>query len=158
MPWWGWTLIGVGSVFLLSCVGCCGGVMWFGAVTPETFVYAPNEVPAKYLQRARDLGVLGPDEEVIWFYSDALFDVAEGMYFVTDQHVVIYREDVGMQPDLQIPYHEIQQADLHRDTSFVVDSMIELTLDDGSVVAFPVSSEMDRDEKFFDVIDQRIQR
>ncbi len=151
MPWWAWVLLVMGGLCALSCVSCIGFFAWFGANTPDTYIYAGNEVPATYLQTARALGVLDHDEKVQWFYSDDVLGIEDGFYFVSDRRVVVYR--AGSTPPQAIAaFDQIAEVDLMRDTSFFADSTITLTLHDGDVIAFPLSSEKDRDVKFFELI------
>lgn len=53
-------------------------------------------------------------------------------------------------------YPDLRFNKLYRDTSFINDSIITLELKAGSIVSFPVSSERDRDVKFYDAIQERI--
>ncbi|MEX0775100.1 MAG: hypothetical protein WD042_05225 [Phycisphaeraceae bacterium] len=154
MPWWAWLLIALGGAAVLSCASCLGLFAWFGATTPDTYVYAANEVPADYLRTARDLGVLADDEKVLWFYSDAMLGIKEGFYLVSDRQVAIYIAE-SQPPATSVTFDQIAEVELVRDTSFFVDSTITLTLHDGSVVSFPVSSEKDRDKHFFKAITTR---
>ena len=55
-------------------------------------------------------------------------------------------------PATTVPFDQIDDAELARNESFFEDSTIELTLKDGSVVSFPVSSELDRDVLVFEAI------
>lgn len=155
MPVWAWLLIAFGGFFVLSC-GCCSGLLiYVGATSPDTFIYAGNEVPGSYAQTAKDLGLLDDDETLLWFYSDGFLDVAEGFYFVSDKKVGVYIES-SAQPATAVTFDQIVAADLYRDTSFLEDSVITLELRDGTIVSFPVSSERDRDVKFHEAIEQRI--
>lgn len=54
--------------------------------------------------------------------------------------------------------HRIVSAEIDRSDSFIEDSTITLTLDDDSVVTFPVSTEMDRDKLFHETIEKSIKR
>ncbi len=158
MPWWGWLIIVLMAVVVLPCVGCIGWVAYIGTVGPETSVYTGNEVPAKFIDTARDVGALEPDETILYFYSDAMSDIRNGFYFVSDQRVVIYSEYANGDPLTVIEFDQIEGLNLARDTSFLIDSQIYLDLKDGTPVSFPVSSEHDGDEQFFEMIREKIGR
>ena len=148
MPVWAWVLIVIGGLFALLTITCCAGLMWFGSVAPDTSIYPGNLVPQGYLDELRSVGGLDPGESVRYFYSDAVLDVKQGMYALTDDDVVIYVEAAS--PSLTVvPFSEIADLSLYRDTSFFTDSQVTLELKDGRVVSFPLSSEYDRDQAFF---------
>ena len=98
MPWWGWLITGFVAVVVLPCFGCFGWVAYIGSVGPDTAVYAGNNVPERFIDTAKDVGALEPDETVLFFYSDALTEIRNGFYFVSDKHVVIYNEFDGGNP------------------------------------------------------------
>ncbi|MCA9189440.1 MAG: PH domain-containing protein [Pirellulaceae bacterium] len=149
----------VGGGFLLvvvMCAGFIGFAVYVGANGPETSVYVGNQVPAKFLDVAREVDALDDDETVLYFYSDALTDIRKGFYFVSDKRVVIYRQDGSGAPLTTATFDQIADVELARDTSFLTDSQITLQLKSGAPVAFPVSSEYDRDEDFCEAIRSRM--
>ncbi|MDI1451594.1 hypothetical protein [Polyangium sp. 6x1] len=149
---WPLPLILLAGVLFASCGGTVGFVMYVGTVGPDTKVYASNEIPRRFLDQVRSHGLLEPDETIKFFYSDALTDIDDGFYFVSDRKVVVYIEEAGDKPATIVPFAKIADAELHREDSFLTDSIITLTLDDGTTVGFPVSNELGRNEKFFDAI------
>ncbi len=150
-----WILGGVAGTVLLGCCAVMGLLMYIGAASPETSVYPGKMVPEKYLNTIRDVGALDDDETLLFFYSDALIDIHEGFYLVSDKKVAIYREQIDDPPLTKIPFDQITIANLERDESFLVDSIITLVLEKGQVLSFPVSSEYNRDVEFFDAIRDR---
>lgn len=153
-PWWAWVLMGLGGVVVFSCACCGGGFVWFAANTPDTQACSGSELPSKYRKAAEDLGAIDPGEQVLWFYSDDLVGVRDMFYLVSDQRVAVYRADAQPQCTRD-GFDQIAEVELLRDTSFFTDSQVTLTLHDGSVVSFPVSSELDRDVRFFEAITMR---
>jgi hypothetical protein len=152
IPVWGWVLIVIGGVVALSCGGFLTFAWYIGTVGPDTKVYTGNEVPKRFTDTARQLKLLDAGEQVKFFYSDALKDVREGMYFATDKKVVVYIADAE-KPTTVVPYEKIQDASFTKGSGMLEDSSITLTLEDGSVVAFPVSTEGGRDKLMFDAIE-----
>jgi hypothetical protein len=152
IPWWGWLLIVLGMLGLSSCAGCLGFI-WYAGGGPDTKAYAGNEVPASYVQTARDLGLLAADEQIRFFYSDAIRDVRNGMYFVTDRNVVVYRRDAAQSATI-VPFTEIADVQLSRGSGWLEDSSVMLSLQDGATVSFPVSTELDRDVAFVRTIEK----
>ena len=154
-PTWVWVLLGIGVFVVLSCGGCLTWIMYVGSIGPHTYVYAGNQVPAPFMETMRNVGALEDGENVRFFYSDALTDIRDGFYFVSDQRVVVYAQE-SVAPLISVPFDQIAEADLSRDMSLLVDSIITLSLTDGSPVAFPVSSESDGDQRFYDEIRKHI--
>ncbi len=151
-----WWILG-GGLFL--GVLCCGGIIaalaYVGIAGPETSVYTGNQVPARFIQTAREVGALDADETVRFFYSDSLIDIREGFYFVSDRKVAIYIDDGRESPLTAIEFNQIANVEIFRDESFFDDSQITIETTDGDFFAFPVSSEFDRDQHFFDAIETK---
>jgi hypothetical protein len=156
-PWWAWLFIGLGVVSFFGCGGCVAVLIYLGVTSPETSVYAGNQVPSRYIEVMKEVGALEPDETLLFFYSDGLTNIREGFYFVSDRKVVIYSSGHA-EPLTAVPFREILDAELDRDTSFFADSQITLSLRDETSLWFPVSSDYDRDIKFFEAIQKRAGR
>lgn len=148
-------------VLLTSVIGflMCGGLVtlmvgYIAVYAPETSVYPGSQVPSSYLSKARSVGALKTNQTPKFFYSDGFLKIEEGFYLVTDSSVAIYSED-GREPALTvIPFSDIASAELLRNESFFEDSYITIETTDDQYHAFPVSSEFNRDQLFFDAIQQ----
>ena len=150
-----WILGGVGGLVVLGCGGIIAVVVYLGDSIPETSIYTGNQVPAEFTRVMKDAGALQEGEKILYFYSDGMMDIRDGFYFVSDRRVVIYSRLTGISPLTSIPFDEIIDLDLYRNESFFDDSQITLHLDNGEILSFPVSSEYDRDQDFFDAIRDR---
>jgi hypothetical protein len=153
---WLWLLVGAGVLFCLPCGGVFAWVFYIGAVGPETSVYTGNQVPARFVSTMKDVGALDDDESILYFYSDAMTDIRNGFYFVSDKRVVVYSNQTGGTPLTAVPFDEITEVDIVRDESFFEDSVITLELECGLPVSFPVSSDAGGDQRFFDAIQSRV--
>jgi hypothetical protein len=149
---WMWRL----GAFFLCCAGLMVLVVLFAVVTPDTSVYLGSQVPTSYLETARELGALEPDERPKFFYSDGIIGIKNGFYLVTDTKVAIYSEDGRDPPLTVIGFDEIATAELMRNESFIDDSMISIETKEDEYHAFPVSSEYDRDTLFFKAIEKHL--
>ena len=147
-------LIGFGSLLAVCCGLGMVGLVYIGTVAPNTWVYAGNQVPEKYVDRARQLGALEQTEQPKYFYSDGLLRIEEGFYLVTETKVAIYIGEASP-PLTVIPLNEIKTAELMRDESTLGDSYIAIQTKNGDYHAFPVSSEFDRDQLFFKEIQMK---
>lgn len=148
---WLWILGTVGGVLLLGCLGCCGFFAYLGSISPETHVYLGSEVPANYVSQMRELGALEAGEQIRFFYSDAAIDIEDGFYFVSDRGVVVYGNE--LEPKLtRVPFTDMESLYMFTNEDDWEDGEITITLKDGSEVYFPISSELGRDDDFFNAI------
>lgn len=153
---WAWILGSIGALFLLCCGGGFVGLVILGSVSPDTSVYVGKNIPSSYIETARELGALEPGETPKFFYSDGFTTIKDGFYLVTETKVAIYTEWEGEGELSIIKLSDIDIAELERDESFLNDSYINLETKDGEYYSFPVSSEHDRDEMFFDAIKSKV--
>jgi hypothetical protein len=140
-------LIGIPSLLVLAFIILCV-LASFG---PDTEVVPGKQLEAKYLSGMRELGVLHNDEQVMYWYSDALFDFRSGFYFFTNKKVVVYSNEFEA-PAIIVPYSDIVDIDFVENPSWIEDSQITLYCSDGSSVFFPVSSDNGGDKKFHDLL------
>jgi hypothetical protein len=153
--WWLWLLVGAGGLTLLLCAGVVGWVVYLAARGPETSVYTGNQVPRTYIEIIKSVGALDDDETVLYFYTDAVTDIRDGFYFVSDKKVVVYSQDAG-EPLTVVHFNEIALSELRHSDSFFTDGEITLLLKDGRDVSFPISGESGKDQKFYQAIRQRM--
>ena len=143
--------IGGGAIAVVVCGGIISFFAYIAAVGPETSVYTSNRIPSRFLRTIESIGALDKDEKIQFFYSDALTDIRDGFYFVSNKKVVLYSQTTDS-PLTKISFKDIMDVDMIRDESFFEDSEITLYLHDGQVHSFPVSSEHDRDKQFLNAI------
>lgn len=130
-------------------------LVYLGRQGPGTRVLSGKQTPARFVGQIRSLGVLEPDEQINYFYSDAFLNIEEGFYLVTDRKVVVYSEDF-VDPAIVIPYEDISRVDANYSNSWVRDSLITLTLVDGFDVSFPASPEGGGDKRMVEAINNKI--
>lgn len=140
----------------LKIIGACLAGLFFAAVLglailgsmlPETSVYLGHQVPKKYMEEIRSLNLLEEGESIRYFYTDALFDIKEGMYFVTERNLILYSKE-WEDPVTIIPFDQIVTVNVMYDESFFEDSRVFVATSSGLEVRFPVSSEQGLDRKF----------
>ncbi|MCI4666747.1 MAG: hypothetical protein MRZ79_01200 [Bacteroidia bacterium] len=140
-------LAGIVGIILIS-------LTFIGANAPETYVYLGRQVPKKYMNEIQSMNLLDEGEKIKYFYSDGLFDIKNGMYFVTDKKLVAYSKS-WVEPQTIIPFEEIIFLDVNYDDSFFNDSFIHVMTSDGTELEFPVSSEKGRDKEFYNYLDEK---
>ncbi len=128
--------------------GVLGGLIYIGVVGPETRVVAGNQVAGHHLKIINDLKLLQPGERIQYFYSDAMVDIRQGMYFVTDRRLVLYCKGWG-KPRHEVPFGDIEKVEGRLQDSFWEDSTLEVTLKNGEALEFPLSNEKGGSRRFF---------
>jgi len=151
-----WIALAVGLCCVLPCGSGLAWVMYIGAVGPDTSVYTGNQVPKRYVETMKTVGALEPGENILYFYSDAMTDIRDGFYFVSDRKVAVYTSESGDEPLTAIKFDVIDDVDISRSDTFPEDSEVTLTLKGGDEVSFPLSQENDKDQKFVDAIKARM--
>jgi hypothetical protein len=153
IPWWVWLITAIAILFAAGI----GFLAYIGIRGPDTKIYAGNEVPRRFLSTLREMGALEAGESVRFFYSSAILDFRGSFCFVSDRKVAVYDSEAE-RSEIRIAFDEIEDAELVSGSSWIVDGAITLTLKDGDVVSFEVSSEMERDKKFLKAIEEGMDR
>ena len=126
-------------------------VVYIAAAGPDTRVLPGRQVPAKFASRIRDLDLLEPDEKVLYFYSDALVDIDNGFYVLTDRKVIVYSSSFE-EPAILVPYSQIVKVDAAFAEGWGENSVFTLTLDDRTTVVFPAATEGGGDRLMHDAL------
>lgn len=143
-------LIVAGLVF---AVAFCG-LAYFGVMSPETYVVAGNRVPSRFVEKLRTLELIDQGESIRYFYSDALFDIEDGVYFVTDKQLVLYSNEWD-EPAYKIPFDSIAKVEVRYSDSWLIDSDVTVVTKDGLEIYFPLSSEKGGDKRFIEFLAAR---
>ncbi len=153
MPLWAKILIGFGVMTVILIILACAGLMWFGKVSPDLMAVPGSQMRSQDKQTIRDLHLLNPGEEIKFFYSDGVFAVEEGMYFFTNERIIVYSEETDpAQPLTAISYREILDLSAEFNDGFFDDSIIWIETED-DMIPFPVSSEGGADKRFFKMLE-----
>ena len=140
-------LLVLGAVLMIAI---CAGLVYMGVKGPPTACVPGSKVRASDMRTIKQLGLLEEGEKIQFFYSDALVDIQQGMYFFTDRRVVVYSE-TWAEPLIAVTYPEILDIRAEFDGNFFVDSTIWLELEE-EYVTFPVSSEGGGDRLFHEAL------
>jgi len=114
---------------------------------PETFVVAGKQLPSRYLNTLRNLELLDKDERVAFFYSDALMNIKDGLYFVSDKKIAAYSKD-WEPPAITADFDSIIELSFQQYDSFWDDSVIWIRTKDQTEFSILVSSEQGGDQRF----------
>jgi hypothetical protein len=128
-------------------------LVYIGSEGPSTSVVPGRQIPKEYRSTIQTLDLLEEGEQILYFYSDAMVDIEEGFYLLTDRKVAVYDNEWDP-PDVRIPFSQIEDLDITYDESFWTDSTVLLVLTDGSEVWFPLSSDDGGDKKFFEALER----
>ncbi len=104
-----------------------------------------RQIPKKFINEINNLGLLNEEETIKYFYSDAMVDIKNGMYIVTDKRVILQNQN-WEEPETTMKLSEIDFVKSVFDDSFLIDSMVYIETTTGLEVCFPHSSEQGRDK------------
>ncbi len=141
--------VGCGGIFALLLVV----IVFVGSTGPSIDIYPGRQLPKEYLETVQGLGLLEPEEEVRYFYSDAISEIEEGFYLVTYENLILYSREWA-EPSTVVPLDQIQFIDAQYDDSFWQDSYISVTTYEGMELTFPLSSQKGLDRKFVRAIEE----
>jgi hypothetical protein len=120
----------------------------------EGTIHTRDQIPENYLETIYELGLLDTNEKIEYLYTDALFDLEEGIYFVTNKHLVLFNQEWEPRGYI-IPFENIRNVEIDYDYSYINDSSMTVrTLE--HVVSFPLSSNEGKDKLFMKYLSEMI--
>jgi hypothetical protein len=127
------------------------------AFGPSTSVVDGPQVSGRQVQFLRDIGILEPDDEVLFFYSPGFISATGEGTALTERGVGAYWTDIesGERSVEFALFQEIENIDVDPSTSWIVDTYVTLTLADGTQLSFLLSAERDRDDAFVEEMERR---
>jgi hypothetical protein len=153
LPMWAKILIGVGAGAVIMVVLMCAGLIYLGSMSPETRALTGSQLTKRNLDTIRRLGLLDQGERIKYFYSDGMLSIEEGMYFFTDDKIVLYGEDRYPEATM-VAFGEVADISADFSDSWFIDGTIWIELTDGTPLAMPISAEGAVDELFYDSLVQ----
>ena len=160
-------MAGTGSKLLVGCGVVIGGIvgllMLVGLAIEGGFVPDANALPKgklhpRVITQLRELEIIESDEEVQFFYSAALFSIeADGNLF-TDKRAISYQKTDEQLELYSATYQEIASLEFNQSDTWVDDSTIVVTKEDGEWFALIVSTGAQGDELFFKLLEETWQR
>jgi len=137
------------AVALLAAITFLGFV-GYGLSTGNlaaTAALPQNKIPQNQLRKIAQIVNLRPDEKVLYFYSTTMTVSGDGNLF-TNERVISYTNDSETLRVFDATYSEIEDITLASSTSWLADSTITITLEDGTMFDLWVSTESGRDKVF----------
>jgi hypothetical protein len=147
-------LIGCGIAFgifialIIVLILVLGAAIETGYIPEETALPA-GKIHPRYIRQLKQIGVINPDEKVLYFYSGSLVSVKNEGNLYTKDRVISYQKYNDELEIYSAPYHEIAAIEFEPSESWIEDSNITVTLIDGSWFEFSISTFSDGDKKFY---------
>ena len=130
------TLVGIGSAIDM-------GYMADSAAQPK------GKVHPRYIEKLREMKVIGAEEEVHFFYSGALYSISSQGDLFTNERVVSYRSYDDTLELSSAKYAEIESIIFKDAEEWSGDSLIEITKKDGDWFTLSVGTGSDMDDLFY---------
>jgi len=139
---------GVGSL-----AGVAGGSLLvlltvLGSFGPSTVATPGSQLSERTRNILIEEGLITPDENVLYFYSAALFSVREEGNLFTDQQVVSYEVVEGETFVFAANYEEIEAIDVNYGDGWLTDTEITVRAQDGNEFLLIASGEEGGDREF----------
>lgn len=148
----------------INIIGLCFAVIFAGllifftiaaTIGPSGEIYVGRQIPKKFMRTIRSLNLLQEDEDIVYFYSDAMIDIKSGIYFVTNRNLVVY-SDKWEPPETFIPYDQIESISVEYSDSFFDQTMVFIKTYSGIEVFFPLSKGKGMDKLFVESIREKL--
>jgi hypothetical protein len=133
-------------------------ISYAGAVGPSTALVAGAEMRGSHVEYLATVGMLAPDEEVLFFYSSGFWSIRGGGVFASNLGVTSYWID-PVSEELTVAflaYGQIADVETNPSTTWFEDTIVRLTNDEGDWMAFTVSAEGGGDAIFLEEIERRM--
>ena len=132
-----------GPLFVFVALGTIG-------FFPSTSVVAGQDLWDRDVAYLREAEILGPDEEIEYFYSLGLWSIVEDGQFISDRYVTSYYQDPNDgETNIDFAsYEEIADINIVWSDSFVEDTIATITINDDYQFEVWLSPENEGDQKF----------
>jgi hypothetical protein len=117
---------------------------------PSTMVITQDEMWDRDIAYLRDNDILGPDENIAFFYSEGIWSIAEGGQFFSDQFVTSYSRDVDTGETYldYVEFSRISDIEVIWSESWMDMTIVTITTDDDYEFTLWLSAEEGGDKKF----------
>lgn len=135
-------------LLVLALVGFGIYLEWAWLLAPPT---PGRQVPARVIQRIRDLGLLERDEELRYLASDGLFRIEEDLSFFTQRRLVLHCEE------WETPTSAVNLRDIVSITPTFAESDFDFTCldvvcEDGTELTVTLGSDAGGDKRYYEAL------
>ena len=116
---------------------------------PDTAPIPAGKIHPRQIKQLEQMGVIEPDENVLYFYSAASFSIRGDGNLFTERRVVSYQQNDDQLDLYEATYEQIASIDFEPSGSWIDDSTITVTSNDGSWFVLYVSTESNGDKTFY---------
>ena len=121
-------------------------------ILPNTQVMSGRQLPGHVVSMLKERGLLQEGEEVIYYYSTALFSYADDGNYFTENRVVSYWQEGGAFSAEQARYEEIEDIEVEHSNFYLDDTQVTIKRKDGTGFILLVSAEEEKDHQFVDSV------
>lgn len=146
---------GLGTMALVMLLLALGLGIELGQV-PDTAALPAGKIPPRIVENLREMGVVAPDEAVLYFYSAGFLSVEEDGNLFTDRRVISYQQEEGGELELHsATWDEVEDLEFSNSDSWLEDSAITVYTTDGDWFLLLVGAESQRDDDFFKKLERQ---
>jgi hypothetical protein len=144
-----WVPIGLVGVLV-------AGLVLVGLTGPSPNVITGEELTQSDLALLRAEGIVEPNERILLFYSAGLFSIREDGNLITDKRVISYTEIENKLWLQSAQFDELKDVSIEESGGFLSDTVLLVTLVDGTSFRLFVSQEKDGDKHFLNELKKRM--
>ncbi len=124
---------------------------------PSTAVVAGDALWERDINYLKDAEILGPGEDIIYFYSAGIWSIAEDGQFFSNEYVTSYYQDpdTGRTYVDYVAYSDISDIDVEWAETFIDNTVVTITTIDDAQFQLWLSSEAQGDRKFVNAMTAR---
>jgi hypothetical protein len=146
--------------FMWVPIGLVGVLVSFGVFVvltgPSLNVITGEELAPSDLAVIRAEGIVEPDEQISLFYSAGVFSIREDGNLITDKRVISYQEIENEMWMMSATFVELEEVVIEESGGFFSDSVLLVTLVDGTQFRLFVSAGDGGDSHFLNELKRRM--
>lgn len=121
---------------------------------PSTAVVTGDALWDRDIKYLREANILGPEEEIAYFYSGGMWSIAEDGQFFSDEYVTSYYQnpDTGETYIDYVSYSDISDINVKWAETFLDTTVVTITTINDRQIELWLSNESGGDRKFVDAI------
>lgn len=118
---------------------------------PSLEVVTGAQLPKRYVKIIEKLDLIEKNESIKLFYSDVIFNIKNGMYFTTDNKLILYSKKWS-QPKIIVPLNTIVEVNSDLQGDFWDDATFWIRTASDDEYTFPISGEDNSADRFYNFL------
>lgn len=118
---------------------------------PSLEVVTGAQLPKRYIKIIHKLNLIDENEKIRLFYSDVIFNIKNGMYFTTEDKLILYSKKWN-QPKIIVQLNDIIEVQSNLQGDFWDDATFWIRTSSDEEYTFPISGEDNSADRFYNFL------